>query len=133
METLKGMRLGERLAELRGDRGLTQKDLSEQLHISSSSISAYETGARLPSIEAVFDFAEYFDVTTDYLLGRTDNSVSPSVLKQEIVDGESVERIIEKLLTLEPNQRSAICLIIENARFYTDVRRKTTAEGKETP
>jgi len=127
------MRLGERLAELRGDRGLTQKDLSEQLHISSSSISAYETGARLPSIEAVFDFAEYFDVTTDYLLGRTDNSVSPSVLKQEIVDGESVERIIEKLLTLEPNQRSAICLIIENARFYTDVRRKTTAEGKETP
>ena len=127
------MRLGERLAELRGDRGLTQKDLSDQLHISSSSISAYETGARLPSIEAVFDFAEYFDVTTDYLLGRTDNSVSPSVLKQEIVDGESVERIIEKLLTLEPNQRSAICLIIENARFYTDVRRKTTAEGKETP
>ena len=127
------MRLGERLAELRGDRGLTQKDLSEQLHISSSSISAYETGARLPSIEAVFDFAEYFDVTTDYLLGRTDNSVSPSVLKQEIVDGVSVERIIEKLLTLEPNQRSAICLIIENARFYTDVRRKTTAEGKETP
>ena len=133
METSTGMRLGERLAELRGDRGLTQKDLSEQLHISSSSISAYETGARLPSIEAVFDFAEYFDVTTDYLLGRTDNSVSPSVLKQEIVDGESVERIIEKLLTLEPNQRSAICLIIENARFYTDVRRKTTAEGKETP
>lgn len=133
METSKGMRLGERLAELRGDRGLTQKDLSEQLHISSSSISAYETGARLPSIETVFDFAEYFDVTTDYLLGRTDNSVSPSVLKQEIVDGESVEGIIEKLLTLEPNQRSAICLIIENARFYTDVRRKTTAEGKETP
>ncbi len=131
METSKGMRLGERLAELRGDRGLNQKALSKQLHISSSSISAYETGSRLPSIQTVFDFAEYYDVTTDYLLGRTDNSVSPSVLTQEYYEGETVEDIIEKLLVLDSKQRSAICLAIENARFYTDVRSKTATKGKE--
>ena len=131
METSKGMKLGERLAELRGDRGLNQKALSKQLHISSSSISAYETGSRLPSIATVFDYAEFFDVTTDYLLGLTDNPVSPSVLTQEFYEGETVGDVIEKLLSLDSKQRSAICLTIENARFYTDVRSKTTTKGKE--
>ena len=124
------MRLGEILTELREDRGLTQRELSKQLHISSSSISAYETGSRLPSIEIVFEFAKFFDVTVDYLLGLTDNPVSPSVLRQEYVDGDSVGSIIEKLMSLDTEQKLAIRLVIENMRFYTDVRRKTASEGK---
>ena len=115
---------------MREDRGLTQRELSKQLHISSSSISAYETGSRLPSIEIVFEFAKFFDVTVDYLLGLTDNPVSPSVLRQEYVDGDSVGSIIEKLMSLDTEQKLAIRLVIENMRFYTDVRRKTASEGK---
>ena len=125
------MRLGEILADLREDRGLTQRELSKQLHISSSSISAYETGARLPSIETVFQFAEFFDVTTDYLLGRTTDSVSPSVMTQEYVDGVSMASILKKMLALTPEQRSTLYNIIECLYFYTDVRRKTTTEGKD--
>lgn len=125
------MRLGEILADLREDRGLTQRELSKQLHISSSSISAYETGSRLPSIETVFQFAEFFDVTTDYLLDRTTDSVSPSVLTQEYVDGMSLASILKKMLALTPEQRSTLFTVIECLYFYTDVKRKTTTEGKD--
>ena len=131
METLRGMKLGEILAELREDRGLTQRELSRQLHISSSSISAYETGARLPNIETLVTFATFFDVTIDYLVGLTTDSVSPSVLTQEYVGGVSVAALINKLLVLTPEQRSAICTIVESLKFYTDVRRKTTTEGND--
>ena len=125
------MRLGEILAELREDRGLTQRELSKQLHISSSTISAYETGSRLPSIETVFVFAKFYDVTTDYLLGLTDNSVSPSVLTQEYIDGVSMASVIKKMLALTPEQRNSLYTVVESFSFYTDVRRKTTTEGKE--
>lgn len=125
------MKLGDILAELREDRGLTQLALSEQLHISNSSISAYETGSRLPNIEALLAFSDFYDVTVDYLLGRTTDSVSPSVLKQEYVKGVSMASLIKKLLSLDPEHRSAISLVIEDARFYTDVRRKTTPEGND--
>ena len=123
------MELGDILAELREDRGLTQLELSKQLHISNSSISAYENGSRLPSIDILLSLARFFDVTTDYLLGLTTNPVSPSTLTQEFVDGETVESIIEKLMALDPTQKSALRLMIENARFFSDVKRKTTAEG----
>ena len=63
---------GEILAELREDNGLTQKDLSELLHISISSISAYESGKRFPSIDVLVAYARHFNVSTDYLLGLTD-------------------------------------------------------------
>ena len=125
------MRLGEILADLREDRGLTQRELSKQLQISSSSISAYETGSRLPSIETVFQFAEFFVVTTDYLLDRTTDSVSPSVLTQEYVDGMSLASILKKMLALTPEQRSTLFTVIECLYFYTDVKRKTTTEGKD--
>ena len=125
------MRLGEILAELREDRGLTQRELSKQLHISSSTISAYETGSRLPSIETVFEFAKFYDVTTNYLLGLTDNSVSPSVLTQEYIDGVSMASVIKKMLALTPEQRNSLYTVVESFSFYTDVRRKTTTEGKE--
>lgn len=125
------MRLGEILAELREDRGLTQRELSKQLHISSSTISAYETGSRLPSIEVVYEFAKFFDVTTDYLLGLTDNSVSPSVLTQEYINGVSMASVIKKMLALTPEQRNSLYTVVESFNFYTDVKRKTTTEGKE--
>jgi transcriptional regulator with XRE-family HTH domain len=132
METLRGMKLGEILAELRDDRGLTQRELSKQLHISSSSISAYETGARLPNIDTLVEFSTFYDVTIDYLVGLTTHPVSPTVLTQEYVGGVSMASVIKKMLALTPEQRTTLYSIIESFKFYTDVKRKTTDEGNET-
>ena len=63
---------GERLKQLRKDAGIGQNQLAEQLQLSNASISYWETGKQLPTIEAVFKLAVYFGVSADYLLGLKD-------------------------------------------------------------
>lgn len=59
---------GELLAELRLDRKMTQKDLAKMLFVSVGTISNYEKGVHFPDIEKLIDLADFFHVTTDYLL-----------------------------------------------------------------
>ena len=60
--------LGERIAERRKKLGLSQEELAEKLNISQKSISKYELGDRKPQYKVLVRMAEYFGVTTDYLL-----------------------------------------------------------------
>ena len=64
--------LGERLKELRTEKGITQKELAEALGINSVTYLHYEKSQREPPLSLLVEMAEYFDVTTDYLLGKTD-------------------------------------------------------------
>ena len=63
----------ERLKELRKNANLSQKALSESVKMSETGIQNYELKKRKPTAEAVVTLADYFDVSTDYLLGRSDN------------------------------------------------------------
>ncbi len=60
------------LKELRTEKGLTQGELAKCLGISQDSISLWEKGKRVPDTQYVIQFADFFNVSTDYLLGRTD-------------------------------------------------------------
>lgn len=62
----------ERLKELRLEKELSQEELARALKINQRSISNWETGARQPDFETLILIAEYFSVTTDYLLGIAD-------------------------------------------------------------
>ncbi len=64
--------LGERLKELRGERGMTQKELAAALRLHSVTYLHYEKGQREPPLMLLAEMAKFFDVTTDYLLGLTD-------------------------------------------------------------
>ncbi len=59
---------------LRQARGLTQEELAKQLHVSRSRIGMYETGERQPDFDTLEMIADFFNVDTDYLLGRTDKT-----------------------------------------------------------
>jgi len=63
----------QRLKKLREERGLTQGALAAEFSMSTSAIGMYERGQRKPDLEQLQEFAEFFDVTTDYLLGRSKN------------------------------------------------------------
>lgn len=63
---------GERLKELRLDRKLNQTDLGKIFNIAQVTISSWERGNSSPSIEELKMIADYFEVTTDFLLGRED-------------------------------------------------------------
>ena len=58
-----------RLIALRKERGLTQAELAKATHLQRSTLSGYETEGKEPNFETLCALAEYFNVTTDYLLG----------------------------------------------------------------
>lgn len=60
-----------RTKELREERGLSQMDLGLELGLGHASIQQYEAGVYEPSFENLIKIAEFFGVSTDYLLGRT--------------------------------------------------------------
>lgn len=62
-----------RLKELRKQKGISQLKLSIDLNTNQNTISRYETGAREPGINELISIADYFQVSVDYLLERTDN------------------------------------------------------------
>lgn len=63
---------GERLRELRCEKGLTQKQLAEKLNISQKSLSKYERESLGLSTELIVRICRYFQVSADYLLGLDD-------------------------------------------------------------
>lgn len=63
---------GERLRSLRLDKKLTQAKLGKMFNISHATINRYENGVHEPDTETIDKLAEFFDVTADYLLGRSD-------------------------------------------------------------
>ena len=63
----------ERLVQLQQERGLDKKDIYNACNISRISYYRYESGERPPTHEALLALADYFDVSLDYLVGRTDN------------------------------------------------------------
>lgn len=63
---------GERLKQLRIEKGLYQKDLAKILGVSAGAIGMYENNKRTPDFELLIKIAKFFDVSIDYLLCQTD-------------------------------------------------------------
>lgn len=63
----------ERLVELRTEKGLSQKDAAADLGVSQALLSHYEKGIREYSLSFLCKAADYYNVTTDYILGVTDS------------------------------------------------------------
>ena len=75
------------LKELRDRRGMTQGDLARTLRVSPSAVGMWEQGRRDPNNEALIKIANYFGVTTDFLLGKDTTTLPlpepPSTLTRE--------------------------------------------------
>ncbi|MCR3760294.1 helix-turn-helix transcriptional regulator [Clostridium felsineum] len=77
--------LGKRIKQLRESLNISQLDLSKYLNISNTTLSQYENGKRIPSDEIKSKLADYFNVSLDYLLGRTEEP-NPINIPQEYKD-----------------------------------------------
>lgn len=86
--------IGTRLCQRRKELHLTQKKLGDKMHISSSHISAIETGTKQPSLETLLEFCKTLNINIDYLLNGT--------LYNEL-DEQLVEKI--KLCSFENKNR----------------------------
>lgn len=68
------MTLPEKIIQLRRDRGITQEQLAEQLHISRQAVSRWETGSALPDAANLLLLSSFFQVSVDYLLNDTQST-----------------------------------------------------------
>lgn len=71
--------LGNNIKELRKNKRMTQKDLAEAMRVSQQTVGAWETERAIPGADTLSDLADYFNVTTDYLLGRPDKKDNDNV------------------------------------------------------
>lgn len=64
---------GNRLKELRKEQNITQSNLAKILNVTQDSISLWEKNKRVPDTQYIIQLADYFNVSADYLLGRSDD------------------------------------------------------------
>ena len=92
------MKCGDIIVRLREEKGMQQKELAKALNIGSSRLSHYENNRREIDNETLVKIADYFSVTTDFLLGRTKFRNARLVKKDELedfLDEETIKRIEE--------------------------------------
>lgn len=72
----------ERLKELRKQHNLTQLEFAKQFHVSNGAVGNWESGQRMPDSDTLSRIADFFNVSVDYVLGRTDEPTTNSLDKQ---------------------------------------------------
>lgn len=99
------MLFGDRLRYLREEKGVTQKELGNFINVSDRVVGYYESNNRFPKDENIIKkIADYFNVSIDYLLGRTNirNTENTYITPKEHEDIEEVvEELRERLLNTE--------------------------------
>lgn len=97
------METGAIIRDLRIKNKLSAKELSKILKISESSISLYESGKRTPSLSLIIKIADYFNVSTDYLLG-----VLEKQHEYDKILGKDLSMIIENIVYFLENSDRVI-------------------------
>jgi len=114
-------KFSERIKELRIKNDLTQEELGRRFLLNKSSVSRYERGQQVPEVDMLTKLADYFGVTTDYLLGRTDDPgayvISGDEIPKELKDLGVEELGVEAEVKKHGLSKEDIEEIIEFIRF----------------
>lgn len=92
--------IGDKIRDLRNQKRMSQTELSKILHVSQQTVTKWETGKAEPSSSALTKLSEYFNVSADYLLGRTSQKNPESRDFYDVVsfDGKPLDEHDKKLL-----------------------------------
>lgn len=117
------------LKELRRQRGMTQKEVANHLKMSTARYNQYETGKRMPDYDTLLLIADYYGVSTDYLLGHLNYSAPVTLdpqfvsLVQTIYRRPSLQTLVE--LAAKTSEEN-ISIINQYIRFVLEESEKTT-------
>lgn len=93
--------VGQRLRTLRESVGLSQNKLAGMIGVRQSSINRYENGQSVPSIQTFRWYADYFDVSMDYIFGRTDKpqgklyNYEPQLIRDKTESNQELRQFVE--------------------------------------
>lgn len=118
------MKFGVRLEHLLEERELTQRQVSDDLHIAATTLNGYIKGNREPDYGTLIRIAEYFDVSIDYLLGVT-NIRKSTEEPLDVREGD----LVGIYRSLQPEKQD---LLLEQAHLYHkyDLRQKERKKRK---
>ncbi|MBO5529498.1 MAG: helix-turn-helix domain-containing protein [Bacilli bacterium] len=127
MENLASI-VGKNLASLRKAKGLTQQDLAKEINYSDKSISKWELGYSLPSVDILKDFAAFYGVTIDYLVAEQSQEDLEKIAKAEEEDEKIRFRnqIIVIALTVTFVFLVAICVFFSG--YYNPFKTRPAGE-----
>lgn len=108
----------ERIKQLRKEKGLTQTELARALGISGATVAMWETGKRRPSFEMMEKLTDFFDKNLGYLIGDSDDDVSPTPTEEQVnLMGlwqvqEEYQDILRRYMLLDEYGQGAVDAII---------------------
>lgn len=105
---------GNRLTQLRKSHKMSQYDLADKLSFSRGQIANYEQGQRQPDYDTLQKLADFFDVSTDYLLGRTED---PSPTRPLDVEASTTYNIAGKDINLTEEELDVLTEMKKHPKF----------------
>lgn len=102
------MSFGNMLAKLRTEKGIYQKELAIYLNVSVGTVSNYETDKHFPDPISLCKIADFFGVTTDYLLERNSFRYNPELLNSRFTDTYILSDFVNTVLDLTPQNKNAL-------------------------
>ncbi|HCT9191711.1 helix-turn-helix domain-containing protein [Enterococcus faecalis] len=110
------MEFGQILRQLRKQKKLTQKELADIIFVEQTTISGYENGKIQPTAKVIIELADYFDVSTNYLLGQPEKNKN------------QLEQIIDS--TIDELKNEDTLLFMKNGEFDENTARLLKAAIK---
>ncbi|WP_010296004.1 helix-turn-helix domain-containing protein [Clostridium senegalense] len=125
-------KIHERIREERIRKDINQPELAKILNISKQTVSNWENGKRTPDIDTLENLAKFFDVSTDYLLGRSDirnpnlenkfDTWNPKLTKK---DEKDIEKRFDKIINGLENEEG----LMLNGEVLDDVTKQLLAQS----
>ena len=106
-------KVGATIVKLRKEKDVGQKELAAFLGMSIPTISNYEKNVHAPDLSTLCRLADYFQVTTDYLLGRTNYRCTPEVLVNYLTSDYTVNNIVNTIISLNPDARKEVIHFVD--------------------
>ena len=111
--------ISQTLINLRELNFLTQTDIAKHLHLSSSTISHYEKGLTVPPTEVLYRLADFYNVTTDYIFGRSASKTDLNeTYAMKLTKKMSIGDAVEIMTKMDDTER-------EHLAYFIEVKKKT--------
>lgn len=121
--TENNMEFGKLLAKLRKEKGVLQKEVATYLNMTVATVSNYEKGVHMPDLNTLIMLADFFDVSTDYLLQRTNYKSSISTLNRPLSGEYTVSDLLNTVVELDSHNTQALLDYYELLMLRNSIKR----------
>ncbi|MDR2043243.1 MAG: helix-turn-helix domain-containing protein [Clostridium sp.] len=125
------MDFGQSLLALRNEKGIYQKELAAYLNDSIGTVSNYENGVHSPDLETLCKLADFFGVSADYLLRRTQSRQGLDTLNRRLAPDYTVSGLVSSVLELTQRNVSSLLDFVELLKLRNERDRQAAGSRRK--